>query len=164
MLALWNLWPQLTRLGVDYWSRTANHKLGWLNQTISLENWNRRIQRETLWWTLELKSYVEPALKCDGWEAPELVCHWPARCCFLVAWQDCTSFFFFFGFIYIWMSKTWNNTNLEINLSNRTANHLVSIYIHEALSGKMLTKWTLPSPCFSRKASQLVGKKCITCL
>lgn len=41
-------------------------------------------------------------------------------------------------------------------------NHLISIYIHEALSGNVLGKtiWTLPSPCFSRKASQLVGKMC----
>lgn len=98
------------------------------------------------------------------------LCHWHAGGCVLVAWQNYTSFFFpfkksfFCVFIYIWLNKTWNNTNSEINLNNRAANDRATIYIHEAPSGKMLTKWTRPSTRFSRKASQLIGKKCIICL
>lgn len=106
------------------------------------------------------------------WEAPE----WVSVTDMLVVaslWPDKiilpSSFFpfkksFFCVFIYIWLNKTWNNTNSEINLNNRAANDRATIYIHEAPSGKMLTKWTWPSTRFSRKASQLIGKKCIICL
>lgn len=117
IFALCNIWPQLISLEVFIWSGAFTKKLEWLNQTISLENWNRRIQGDSgrllkghlkatfsqKWWLRKIRVWVRLAERTLGpmRGLSIVLCSWHASCCIHMAWQDCM--YFLLGCLPIWL-------------------------------------------------------------